>query len=130
MTLLLLRAGKVTVRMCHDRFHVLLFLVFLVFSLAFATENVTEDEPPPCSNPSQNQTSSSDGDDDDSGEEEPPCIPPVEFEPTEEEQPTDEPELSEKSESADEAEPMQLSLDQDDYNGTNVTAFAGTCPPK
>ena len=84
-----------------------------------------EEEWPPCSKPSQTQTSSSDDDVDDSGEglpipEEPPCIPPVEFEPSEEEEPTDELESNEKAEPGDGTEPTQLSLDQDE--------LAGTCP--
>jgi len=114
--------------MLRDRFQIVLLLTFLVFSLALAAENATEEEPPLCSKPSQTQTSSSDSeddDDDDEGEglpieEEPPCVPPLEFEPTEETEQTNE------TESTDEAEPTQLSLDESNEHSDNETAHAGT----
>jgi len=142
MTLLMVRAARLTDKMLSERFQTVLLLVFLVFSLACATENAKEEEPPPCSEPLKTQTSSSDDDDDndDGGDgyglppqEERPCIPPLEFEPTEEEQPTedeqpaDEDEPADEGESTDEAQPTQLSLDQDDDDGTNVTALVGKC---
>jgi len=124
MILSMLCDGKVTDRMLSERFQTVLLLVFLLFSLACATANATEEEPPPCSKPLKTQTSSSDADDNDGDgdgnglppQEEPPCIPPLEFEPTEEQEPAD-----------DGTEPTQLSLDQDDDDGTNVTALAGKC---
>ena len=124
------RAGKVTDRMLSERFQTVLLLVFLVFSLACATENATEEEPPPCSKPLKTQISSPDDDDgDDDGDrlppQESPCIPPLEFEPTEEEQPTEDKGSADEEESTDGAEPTQLSLDQDDYDGTNATALSG-----
>ena len=112
--------GKVTDRMLSKRFQTVLLLVFLVFSLACATANATEEEPPPCSKPLKTQISSSDDDDNDGDgdglppQEEPPCIPPLEFEPTEEQEPAD-----------DGTEPTQLSLDQGDDDGTIVTALTG-----
>jgi len=113
--------------MLSERFQTVLLLVFLVFSLACATENATDEEPPVCSEPLKTQTSSSDNDDDgDDGDnlppqEEPPCVPPLEFEPTEEEE-----ESADEEESTDGAEPTQLSLDQDDDDATNETALNGT----
>jgi len=115
--------------MLHNRSQIVLLLTFLVFSLAVAAEDATEEEPPQCSEPSQTQTSSSDSeddDDDDSGEEglpieeEPPCVPPLEFEPTEE---TDQ---ANETESTDEAEPTQLSLDESDEHSTDLVARPGT----
>ena len=86
-------------------------------------------KPPLCSEPLQTQTASSDSeddDDDDSGEEglpieeEPPCVPPLEFEPTEET------EQANKTESTDAAEPTQLSLDESDEHSTDLVARPGT----
>jgi len=89
-------AGKLPDMMSRERLNVVVFLLFLVFSLVVALE---KEEPPQCS---EIKTSTDD-------EEQPPCVEPLSMESTDGED-----------------EPTPLSLDESEDEAPDTSALSGT----
>jgi len=92
---MIVHAGKLPDMMSRERLKVVVFLLFLVFSLVMTLE---KEEPPQCS---QIKTSTDD-------EEQPPCVEPLNIQSTDGEE-----------------EPTPLSLDESDDEDPDTSAVSG-----